>query len=485
MSVLQVLIVTASLLVLYRVLLKTIGVKQLGVWSLVMATTSLAQLANLGFAAGVTKFVAKYAAREEHETASRVIQTAVLTLAVLTGTFFVVVYPLAKWILSVFIPIESLKAGLSVLPYAFIAFWMLIVTGAFQAGLDGYQRIDARNLVVIGCSVVYLGLCVLFAPIWGLVGVAFASVLQNLLLLLVTCYVLKRYLPSLPIVRYSWDKALFREMLGYGTNFQLISLTFMLYEPTTKALLSKFGGLAAVGYYEMANRMVQQVRGLIATPAFSLVPAIADLKERAANRIAGLYLKSYSLVFCLAVAAYALVIMYSPVVSLVWIGHFEPRFVLFSCLLSLGWFLNLLAVPSYFANLGQGELSWNLIGHATTAVLNVVTGYVLGLRFGGPGVVVGWAFPLASGSAVMAVNYHVRNGVPLSRLLPRPSIILSVIGALGVWATYVVFRRYMHAVGGLSVLVVDYAVFSLALVLALWLHPSRKQVFGLFTGRVA
>ena len=169
MSVLQVLIVTASLLVLYRVLLKTIGVKQLGVWSLVMATTSLAQLANLGFAAGVTKFVAKYAARAEHETASRVIQTAVLTLAVLTGTFFVVVYPFAKWILSIFIPADSLKAGLSILPYAFISFWILVVTGAFQAGLDGYQRIDARNLVVIGCSLVYLGLCVLFAPIWGLV----------------------------------------------------------------------------------------------------------------------------------------------------------------------------------------------------------------------------------------------------------------------------------------------------------------------------
>ena len=55
----------ATLFFLYRFLVRTIGVERLGIWSLVLATTSAVTLANQGFSTSVTKFVAKYAAREE------------------------------------------------------------------------------------------------------------------------------------------------------------------------------------------------------------------------------------------------------------------------------------------------------------------------------------------------------------------------------------------------------------------------------------
>src|SRR5208283_5139573 len=99
MSMLQVLVVSATLFVLYKVLLKTIGVKQLGIWSLVMATGSLTQLANLGIVGGVTKFVAKYVARDEHELASRVIETAVISLALSTGIVLAAAFLFARPVL--------------------------------------------------------------------------------------------------------------------------------------------------------------------------------------------------------------------------------------------------------------------------------------------------------------------------------------------------------------------------------------------------
>ena len=119
---------------------------------------------------------------------------------------------------------------------------------------------------------------------------------------------------------------------------------------------SKFGGLAAVGYYEMCNRMLQQIRGLLTNAGSALVPAIADLRENAAEKIAGLYLNTYELFFCISVAMYTLVIMYAPVISQLWIGHYEPTFVSFALFLSIGWFFNVLAVPVYFVSLGTGEL---------------------------------------------------------------------------------------------------------------------------------
>jgi hypothetical protein len=50
---------------------------------------------------------------------------------------------------------------------------------------------------------------------------------------------------------------------GVWPNIQAITISQMLYDPITKGLLVKFGGLDLAGYYEMANRLVVQLRGFI------------------------------------------------------------------------------------------------------------------------------------------------------------------------------------------------------------------------------
>ena len=80
MAVLQVLVAGLTLFFLYRFLLNTIGVKQLGVWSLVLATSSIIHIGNLGFSGSVVKFVAKYVARQELVLAAEVIETAAISL---------------------------------------------------------------------------------------------------------------------------------------------------------------------------------------------------------------------------------------------------------------------------------------------------------------------------------------------------------------------------------------------------------------------
>lgn len=484
MSMLQVLVVSGTLFVLYRVLLKTIGVKQLGIWSLVMATGSLTQLANLGLVGGVTRFVAKYAARGEHDLASRVVQTAITSLGLSTGVVLAGLLLFARPAFSLFMPADSLRVGLSIVPYAFLSLWIAILAGVFQAGLDGYQRIDAKNIVVMTGSLIYLGLCCIFALKWGLVGVAAASVLQNLWLLVVTRYALKKRLPSLPVFRYRWDRALFKEMLGYGVKFQVMSVAAMVTDPVTKVFMSRFGGLAAVGYYEMCNRMVQQLRAFIVTPGFTLVPAAADLKERAVERIKALYDSSYNLTFCVAAAVYGLVIMYAPLISRVWIGHYEKTFVTFTVLLSIAWFFNVLAVPAYFINLGTGDLRWNVAAHVGAAIVNGLAGFVLGRHLGSFGVVLAWVIALIScGGLVVSVGYHISHGIPLSRLIPRSSIVLVAVCIFGIAVTYLVVPQFAGATRGPGVPLVNYGLLSVAVISLLWVHPSRKQLFRLITDK--
>ncbi len=483
MSAVQVIVAGGAMFVLYKVLLKTIGIKQLGIWSVVMATTSVTQLANMGISPGVTRFVAKYAARGEHGTASEVIQTAVLSLGVSMGLFLCVVYPFAKWALTLLIPHESLQAGQSILPYAFVALWILMMATVFQSGLDGYQRMDRRSVIGMAGLLFYLGFCIVLVRSRGLLGIAYATILQNLWLLVVTWYFLKRQEPSFPIWRYKWNKMLFKEMVGYGLSFQAISVTIMLYDPVTKAFLSRFGGLAAVGYYEMCNRMLQQIRGLLTNAGSALVPAIADLKENAAEKIEGLYLNTYGLFFCISVAAYSLVVICTPGISQLWIGHYEPTFVTFALFLSIGWFFNVLAVPVYFIGLGTGELRSNLISHVSTAVINAVGGFVLGRKFGASGVVIAWVVSLIAGSAIMTLSYHLRYKISLSKLMPRSSVVLTAVCLSGVAVTYLVLPQFQGASHRFGAYLANCVFLSLAVVALLWVHPSRKQLFGLIMRR--
>ena len=470
-SVIQIVVIAVILFLLYRFLLNTIGVKQLGIWSLVLATTSVAQISNFGLSGSVVKFVAKYVARGEDENISGVIQTASVSIAISIAVVLLIAYPIIKWLLGVIIPDESLSLATSILPHAFLALWLMMITSIFQGGLDGYQRIDLRNFLLIGGAFLNLMLCYILAPKYGLVGVAYARVIQVLTILVCSWLLLKKCLPTLPIFPFKWNKSIFKEIIGYGVNIQIISISVMLCDPVTKALLSKFGGLSMVGYYEMINRMVLQFRALVVAANQVLVPAIADLKEKAPEKIISVYRTSYQLIFFLSIPLYSLIIVSLPTISILWIGHYEEAFILFGVLLSVGWFLNTLNAPAYFANLGTGELFWNVVGHSVVAVLNAVFGLLLGVYFRGKGVVIAWTLSLALGSSIIYLSYHIRHKIPLIELIPKDSRTMIIICLIFILFPIIlqIKEHYMITISG---------IFLSVILITLWFHPMRTRLMG-------
>src|SRR5215469_13510564 len=83
----------AILFFLYRFLIRTIGIERLGIWSLVLATTSVVTLANQGFSTSIVKFVAKYAARKSHDEICALVETALISIGAALGAAVLVLYP--------------------------------------------------------------------------------------------------------------------------------------------------------------------------------------------------------------------------------------------------------------------------------------------------------------------------------------------------------------------------------------------------------
>ncbi|MFN0112728.1 MAG: lipopolysaccharide biosynthesis protein [Blastocatellia bacterium] len=476
MSVFQIVAMSVLLWLLYRFLLRTIGVEMLGVWSLTLAAAVAARAGDLGFSASVVKYVASHLAKNDGARAAGIVETAALSAGALTGLISLAAFPLLRWGLAKLLTDDALAAADGLLPYALGYLCLSSVAGVFQSALDGCQQIAARSVLVIAGEAVHLALCYWLVPRHGLLGLAYARLTQTAIFLAINWILLRRFLTGLGWLPIRWRLEAFREMMVYGLNAQIVWLVSLLHDPLTKSLLVGFGGTALVGYYEMASRLVSQLRTAIIAANQSLVPVIAGSHESQPETTARFYLESYRLLFFFGVPLFALLVASLPIISELWIGSYESRFVICGALLSAGWFGNLLSAPAYFVNLGIGELRWNTVSHLVLGVLNLVLGWVLGKLFGGFGVAAASALALIAGSATLIVAYHRKWNVPMAELLPPNSLQLLGFGFLGLLAGAAIYHSLRVAAGFWLVAVVVLLASGLLIVTPAWLHPTRKRL---------
>jgi len=474
MSVLQVLVNGGILLILYQFLLYTLGVERLGTWAVVLSTSSVATVANSGFSGSVVKYVAMYKARGQVETVSGIVQTATLSVGILLGFLLLAVYPFADWLFSLVIPAANIGEALSILPYVLLSLWITSIASVFQSSFDGYQRFDLKSLMMIISSLSYLMLCLLIVPAFAIKGLAYAQVTQSLIFLTGSWFMLRRSMRFLPVFPFKWNRNLFVELVGYGFSFQISSMSQIFYDPITKILLSRFGGMAMTGYYEMARGMTCQLRALLVTATQVLIPAIADLQETNPMVIQKVYKDAYDLIYYLAVPFFSLIIILAPVISELWIGHYENDFVYFSTLLAIGWFISLSSVPSSSALLGIGDLRWFTIANVSIGVFNMALGLFLGSIFGGFAVVAAWVFSVSAGSLIVPISYHYCYNIPMIELLPKESKGISQASLAGLSICLVFY--YQMELAPLAMASVLVLLFFAVMVIPLMKHPVRKRL---------
>jgi O-antigen/teichoic acid export membrane protein len=157
MATAQVIVIGVSFFVLFRFLLGTIGIEKVGIWSLVLATTNVTRISELGFANSVLQFVSRYLAKGESLRAGQVIETAAITVAALGGLALFLLYPLLEWAVERLIPPGSWSEATGLLPFTIVSLWCSMVTATVHSGLDGIQRADLRSVVLMSSQMIFVG----------------------------------------------------------------------------------------------------------------------------------------------------------------------------------------------------------------------------------------------------------------------------------------------------------------------------------------
>lgn len=476
----QILVSSLLMLVLFRVLVASVGAEGVGIWSLVLACGAISRLAELGFTDGVIRFVADAIGRGDRKRAASDVCLGAVAVAVLLGVGIAVVFLVFDFAIALTgAAPETRAAARGLLPIAMASLWVSGIAGVLLSGIDGCQRMDLRSLIVSAGTALNVGAAVALVGPFGLKGVAWAHLGQSLFVLLAAAFALSRMLPLHQVSVRGWTWPQVCAFLGYGVNVQIAALAMLLFDPTTKVLLGRFGGLGEVGYYEMANGFVARGRTLIGAAFRAMMPAVAAGGEGKDTGATPLYLRAQALLAFLLPSVFALIAAAIPAVSALFLRQQDAQFCLMAWLLCAGWAVNTLAVPAFFHNMGSGRLQWNTIGQVVMGLLNAALASAFGRLFGWYGVVAGSVLALAIGSGVIVVAFHREHGIALAELIPGGSRLLLLVSLIAAVGLALATSTMMPPSSGLAVALLPAAAMALVLAPFVLTHPMLRTLKGL------
>jgi O-antigen/teichoic acid export membrane protein len=399
------------LIVLIPVLVHFIGIEQFGLWSLMVALTGFLGLADLGMGMSFVKFIAEHATRNDYGKMNAVIQHGLIFYLVVAAVVFVTGYLLFPALASLLnIPGEKLDLAHTVMVLALTGFGVTGLSHVFGSVLSALQRMDAYNLLVIGMLVAkFIAIYSVLAAGYGLPGMMAADLAVTVFTFIPLIVVTRRVFPMMSLRMGSFDGALMKQLLAFGSQLQLARLGEMVQLQFDKILLTRYIGLTAVSLYDFGSRPLVRLRALPLTVIQSLVPAVSalDADENPA-RIRAAFLRATRYLIVVALPLFTFLTVYAHEIIQVWLGVQHEWAAVTMQIFGIAYFVNVVGSVLGFVSHGKGEPKYQMQAMLIQGSLNIFLSVVLLLLFGYFGAVTGTAISMIVGTTVFVYRYGRR-----------------------------------------------------------------------------
>jgi len=270
-------------LVLTPFVLKHLGIRDFGIWSLLYLLVQSANLLDFGLSGSLVRFVADLNEKRDFCQLNRVLNTALFAYVFLGLIIFSAIWLWSKGIVATLFkpqPWEQQKL-LSLLIVAAVALVLQLLSSVFTAVLQGLQRMDLANLISVMTAILHFCL-VLYALKSGF-GITTLIAIQGFTVaagLVASKIASKRALPSL-----QWNVSLIsfdalKTILPLSVAVQCLSAQTIVFYQFDKFALSAFLGPAFAGCYDIAARPLASLRNLPLTIVQPVTPAVSELHAR-------------------------------------------------------------------------------------------------------------------------------------------------------------------------------------------------------------
>jgi len=381
-----------------RYVVAVAGLGGVGLWSLTMGFVAFIRVMDLTGAGGLARMVALNPHNERLQ--SEYVDTLTAFIFVLYAVLSLIAYLPLHYAIA-----GSVAPGTVALAHT-LTVWAMIslpinVAGMGQlSAIDGLGRADVRSLLNIASFALYGLLAVLLVSSKGILGLAYAQIVQYALLLFASRVVLTWQLPSLRLVPSRFSRKAAREALNYGFRLQASSIPMSLFDPLTRVFLGRWAGLETLGIYDLSYKLAGNTRTLVQAGMNPLVPEFARVLS-ADSKTARNYHATVSARSIRAVAlAYTILIVTAPVFSLFLLSHVSPEFVFSVAVLSLGWGLASVGLATQLFARAAGQLRWSIAGQWLLLMLGAGLVYIATLSDESIYAAIGVAVAIATGHMV-------------------------------------------------------------------------------------
>jgi O-antigen/teichoic acid export membrane protein len=274
-ALIQALLVSLCLFIVYRIVVSNVGLDGLGIWSLLMIGSTVARVGDLSGGAALARFIAPLDRTSDADALADIVDTVILTSLAIMLLMCGALLAFVPMLLPRILPEASLPLARSPLPLVCAIIIVSGVSTVIMSGLDGFQRADQRAILMSVGAILMLAIAALLVPAMGLAGFAWAQFSSQLLVTLAGWALLRRHLPLTGWLPTRWRAAAFSKTFSFGLKLNGIMVLTLFFEPLVKLALNEAGDTTRVALYELASRIVTQVRSLVVSAASPLMPAIA------------------------------------------------------------------------------------------------------------------------------------------------------------------------------------------------------------------
>jgi O-antigen/teichoic acid export membrane protein len=259
-------------------LIRSLGDARYGVWCVVESVLAYFTLFDLGIAACLVRYVARFHATGERTELNRLVSSC---LAVFTAAM-VVVLLLGSALIPFIGPGLERKLGE---PGDVPAFMLLMLANlavtlplsVFPTILDGLQRFGAKSAIRLGFLALRVGgIVAVMETRPGLLPLAIVYTIANLAEHAAFALASFRYLPGLRLSRRLVDRETLRRVRGYSVDAFLAMLAGRITVQTGAIVVGGFLSVAAAAHYAIAARLVELAKNLLRSITTTLTPAVSE-----------------------------------------------------------------------------------------------------------------------------------------------------------------------------------------------------------------
>ncbi len=365
------LVTAISQFVLFALITRGLGKEYMGLWALVIASTSIGQISSFGFSNGLIRFLPELVLKNEYQKVSKMVGTINLCNIVFSIPVLFLLYFLVQLYAHQLLDEYKFELFNTLTIWSMTAVFINNLFSVYICLFDGFQKFYTRCFIQISGWILFLILVIILLPKYHLLGVAIAFLIQALWQLIIGILLAAKH----NIIRngfiLGFDKSSFTIISSFGIKSQSISIMVMFFDPVIKFFITKKLGLSGTVYYELANKLTIQNRNLIVNTNLVVIPKMVI--ENNNGGAEDYFRKVTTRNTYISVFLGFITLIFAPLAIYIFTKQFDLRLMSIVAIINVGWICNIITSIHYHSCNALDKLNRIIIVHFIYAAVAFIT----------------------------------------------------------------------------------------------------------------